>query len=205
MSRKNTCRTALRTAVSNIHLVDKSLILFMLILLAQSAYSLFFPGDSSPLVGDIDIIVRTSAAAIFGYFLSSNFVLNNSTSVQAQSAAAVRSIETADSVPADDAAPKSQIGFLASSSSLEAGTAQPTEQISQSESKPANCLQVTVAAFIGLFCLVILLLVRNVAQWNGGLFSNSDSVTATIAQMRDFVSGCVGFLIGYPSNRSHSS
>ena len=68
MSRKNTCRTALRTAVSNIHLVDKSLILFMLILLAQSAYSLFFPGDSSPLVGDIDIIVRTSAAAIFGYF-----------------------------------------------------------------------------------------------------------------------------------------
>lgn len=205
MSRKKTCKTALRTALSNIHLVDKSLILFMLILLVQSAYSLFFPGDSIPLAGDIDIIIRTSAAAIFGYFLSSNFVLNNSSSALAQSYAATHKIEAVDSIPADDTAPKSQIGFLASSSSLEAGTAQPVEQVPQSESAPANCLQVTVATVIGLFCLVILLLLRIAVQWNSSLLSNSDSVTATVAQMRDFVSGCVGFLIGYPSNRSNQA
>lgn len=49
---------------------DLWLVIFLAVLLAQSAFSLFAPApvDGS---GGIDVIVRTSAAAIFGYFLSS--------------------------------------------------------------------------------------------------------------------------------------
>ena len=68
-------RTALlRAGLSKIHPVDRSLLLFLAVLLAQSAYSLFVPGGESQLSGDIDIIVRTSSAAILGYLLSGNFI-----------------------------------------------------------------------------------------------------------------------------------
>lgn len=53
-------------ALCLVHPVDKSLLLFMLILLVQSAVNLFLPASDSGITGDIDIVVRTSAAAIFG-------------------------------------------------------------------------------------------------------------------------------------------
>lgn len=203
MRKPHSRQSALRSVLGNIDLVDKSLILFMLLLLAQSVCCLFLPNTSSPIAGDIDIIVRTSAASIFGYFLSNNFIASNSSSVQAQSPVAPHKIEAADSVPADDTVPKGQIGFLASSSSLEEGTAQAAEQPVQSETARASCLQVKIATVIGLFCLVALLVLRYAVQWNDPLLVNSDSITSTVAQLRDFVSGCVGFLIGCPSNRSN--
>ena len=65
---------ALRLAWKMVHPVDKGLLVFMLLLLAQSTFSMFFPGDAPQLSSDIDVVVRTSSAAIFGYFLSANFV-----------------------------------------------------------------------------------------------------------------------------------
>ncbi|MFQ9800604.1 MAG: hypothetical protein ACLR23_18665 [Clostridia bacterium] len=56
-----------------IRLVDKFLMLFMLILLVYSAFNLFAHEEYTQDTNAIDVIVRTSAAAIFGYFLSSNF------------------------------------------------------------------------------------------------------------------------------------
>lgn len=70
-----------------IHPVDKSLLLFMLILLLQSAVNLFLPASGSSITGDIDIVVRTSAAAIFGYFLSANFIGHDEASGQATQSA----------------------------------------------------------------------------------------------------------------------
>ena len=55
--------TAWRAAMRRIHPVDKGLLLFMLILLIQSAANLFFPAGDSSTAGEIDIVVRTSAAA----------------------------------------------------------------------------------------------------------------------------------------------
>ena len=100
---------------------DLWLVIFLAVLLAQSAFSLFAPApvDGS---GGIDVIVRTSAAAIFGYFLSSG-------------------------------------------------------------APPAGRLRIRAVSCTGLFCLLTLLALR---------------AAATIAQLRDFVSGCVGFLIGSP-------
>ena len=47
---------------------------------------------------------------------------------------------------------------------------------------------------------VTLILLRNAGGWGEGIEA-SPSATATVAQFRDLVSGCVGFLIGSPTTR----
>ena len=55
-----------------------------------------------------------------------------------------------------------------------------------------------------IFCLVTLLVLRNLSQWDLTA-AESDSVAATVVQFRDFVSGCVGFLIGCPAHTDKQS
>lgn len=69
---KRTASTARRKG--RIRLMDRCLLAYMAILLAQSAYSLFSAALGTE-TGGIDIIVRTSTAAVFGYFLSANYRL----------------------------------------------------------------------------------------------------------------------------------
>lgn len=58
-----------------LELVDRCLIVFMMILMVQIATNLFFIRlGTGPT--DVDIVVRTTAASIFGYFLSGNFTRN---------------------------------------------------------------------------------------------------------------------------------
>ena len=61
-----------------------------------------------------------------------------------------------------------------------------------------------VATGIGLFCLVALLVLRNLSQW-GLVSAESNSVASAVVQLRDFVSGCVGFLIGCPTHSDNQS
>lgn len=135
-----------------IHLVDRCLLVFMAVLLAQSAYSLFSAGGSGAETDGIDIIVRTSAAAIFGYFLSANYCH--------------------DPGPAQRAL-----------------------------TDPGSRLQVLTASAIGIFCLLTLLAYRVMLLREPELAA-AGSATATVAQFRDFVSGCVGYLIGCPSGKT---
>ena len=65
------------------------------------------------------------------------------------------------------------------------------------ERQTAHRLRAAAAAGIGLFCLFTLLVLRNLALWDGAA-AGGESATATVAQFRDFVSGCAGFLIGAP-------
>ena len=207
MSRTPLCRCGLRGLLDRIHPVDKGLLLFMLVLLGQSAYSMFCPGEAGPTVNEIDIIVRTSAAAIFGYFLSANFIRHAASGGQSPSAAPQRTMETGGGTP-DPGTPAARIGFSdtesgAGPAATEAGGAQ-QETDPSGESSAANCLQVVVATVIGLFCLVTLLALRNLSQW-GLVAAESDSAAASVVQFRDFVSGCVGFLIGCPTHSDKSS
>lgn len=197
------CLTKLRAVLASIHPVDKSLLLFMVLLLLQSAYSIFFPSEAAPAVGDIDVIIRTSSAAIFGYFLSANFV--NRSSAQTEAASAPAALTTAAQAGTEAGAPKNQIGFTAGDTALESGGA----QTAPSPSLPAwlpdtSCLQVATATVIGLFCLVVLLILRNMGAAGSQLLA-SDSVSATVVQFRDFVSGCVGFLIGFPTHANRQT
>lgn len=115
---------------------------FLALLLAQSAYSLFSGGSAQ--TDGIDVIVRTSAAAVFGHLLSG--------------------------------------GRLP-----EAGR--------------AARFRVRAAAAVGLFCLLTLLAYRAALLHCPG-FTAPDSAAATVAQLRDFVSGSLGCLAGgAPGNR----
>lgn len=149
-------------AFSNIHMIDKCLIVIMALLLLQSVYSLVAGGALTAETNHIDTIIRTSAAAIFGYFLSANFTNSKTKPVAAKE---------------DTAQRYDPPSFL-----------------------KENGLQVIIATIIGIFCIVVLILVRNIPLLNERMGASS-SATATVVQLRDFVSGCVGFLIGCPTDK----
>ncbi|MDR3766354.1 MAG: hypothetical protein Q3Y08_04870, partial [Butyricicoccus sp.] len=146
---------------------------------------------SGQTASDIDVLVRTSAAAIFGYFLSANF---SSASAQTPITTSSHILSTADNAT-DHATVKNTIGF--GEHTLESGSAQSTA----GGNTPTTCnVQIAVATGIGLFCLLALIVLRNVSQWYPAL-DESATIAATIVQFRDFVSGCVGFLIGCRTSR----
>lgn len=195
---------SIKDGLKGIHLVDRCLILFMIVLLLQSAYSLFFKSSLGSESGSIDVIVRTSSAAIFGYFLSANFIRHASpTEKKKKSEIKQKELEEIQSSVLEDSK-KGQIGFLSSTKSgtKERGEAEALQEIP--EVKVAGKLQIVTATAIGLFCLIVLLLLRNVSQWKPDI-SETSSMTATVAQFRDFVSGCVGFLIGCPTDSSNQN
>ena len=122
----------------------------------------------------MDVIVLYSAASIFGYLLSANFILNPEGSGQ-----------------------KDSSNSTISSQSIETDTDDNTPNTGSDEPDPVGTerIQIIVAATIGLFCLITLIVLRNTWEYSHGRVIGA---TATIAQLRDFVSGCVGFLIGCP-------
>ena len=172
-------------------------------LFVQAIYNLFFPSLDNPAAGDIDIVVRTSSAAIFGYFLSANFIRHTSTTGQAPAQDETHILETGGE-SSSASGPLARIGFDTGSSAAESGGTQLQTTATQEKETASGCLQIRVATAIGLCCLVALLVVRNLSQW-GLLPIQWEAVSATAAQLRDFVSGCVGFLIGCPTVSSESS
>ncbi|MEG1477486.1 MAG: hypothetical protein RSC38_07115, partial [Oscillospiraceae bacterium] len=74
---KTTIDKKVRNSINNIRLSDKFLIVFMLILMMQLGYNLFSDKTATSETNAIDIVVRTTTAAIFGYFVSSNFQNQN--------------------------------------------------------------------------------------------------------------------------------
>ena len=143
----------------------------MFVLLIQLGYSLFFSGKAANEFSSIDVIVRTSTASIFGYFLSANFIKHK---------------------------PPSENQQTKSSGGAEINIAEQKESEEVAEAIVENKMQIIIATAMGLFCLISLLVLRNISDWKPD-FAGSSSTAATIAQFRDFVSGCVGFLIGCPS------
>ena len=61
---------------NEISISDKALIFIMAILLTQCIYNLFNPDPTTENAMSVGVIVRTSVASIFGYFLSENFLKN---------------------------------------------------------------------------------------------------------------------------------
>lgn len=104
--------SSVRAAWQQLHLVDRCLLILMAVLLAQSTYTLFFPGGDSQLSGSIDIVVRTSAASIFGYFLSANFAARDQQEPSTPSPLQKSAAAPPESTPDSAAAPKNQIGFV---------------------------------------------------------------------------------------------
>lgn len=201
MKKLTSCQSCILAALAKIHLVDKFLIVFMIILLLQSSYTLFIFEPTTAEINSIDTIIRTSIAAIFGYFLSTNFIRHASTKTDKPISVKGKEIISENSPRGI----KNQIGFAIPESEeaddLLVGSTDildlPEEDTP--EYTIASRLQVIVAAGIGLFCLLVLIIIRNLIG-AGASIAPSSSSAFTVAQFRDIVSGCIGFLIGCPTS-----
>lgn len=148
---------------SKIQLKDKFLIIFMMILLAQTIFNLFVKIKIGTYSTNIDTVIRTTTASIFGYFLSANFLVKKV--VRDKKGACSHSKKVCEEEP-----------------------------IRNSLEREAYLkLQILIAGVIGLVSLVILIIAHDIA-------ATEITSLATLSQLRDFVSGCVGFLIGIPQD-----
>lgn len=167
--------------------VDIVLMLFLLVLLIHAGVSLFSEQGVSQERTTIDIIVRTSAAAIFGYFLSAPATSASSgTAVTGGKAVTLSASEKA----AD--APQNAIGFQTGDAgeTLTPGSAQTT-----SGEPNYRISRILFLSAVGGVCLIFLLILRNCD-------AVPESAAATISQFRDFIAASIGFLISCGKSRA---
>lgn len=186
----------IRNMLSGVSLVDVVLVLFMMVLLAYLTAHLFTGMESDKESNSIDIIVRTSVAAVFGYFISRNFGRKvRKTTSGSTSAVSRQTIDTATT---------STIGFRTrSSTDPEPGTLNTIDPSAEMTAYPTpvqsatQCdrMQVLIVSAIGLFSLIVLLIARQ-------FYSTAGEFTAIVSQLRDFLSASIGFLISCGNNLS---
>lgn len=190
-----------RLSFGKIHLVDKCLLMLMLLLLTQSAYVLFSDGGTNTEVNHIDIIVRTSAASIFGYLISANFVSRTrEPNSDARLAKNTRHLDLDHTSHGDRMQNPVEHTLSASDPVLpQADDSAEAPVPADRKTTEIGRLQIITATIIATFCLFILFVVRDVA---GEGAAENPSASAVLSQFRDFVSGCIGFLIGCPTVKS---
>ncbi|MDR5588436.1 MULTISPECIES: hypothetical protein [Clostridium] len=174
----------LKKILSKICLGDKCLIIFMIIIFIHVTFDLFIGGNginSEETVNAIDIIVRTTIASIFGYFISSNFVKNKK-----------EILDEKESNKCYLENKNSNKAYLNDNKKLIINNN--NEHLDgENKQNRASEEQIIIVFIIGLASMILLLLVRDFIQ-----VSNPD--IPIISQLRDIVCGCVGFLLGCPSN-----
>ncbi|MBN1046651.1 hypothetical protein DVW08_14990 [Clostridium botulinum] len=174
----------LKKILSKICLGDKCLIIFMIIIFFHVTFDLFIGGNginSEETVNGIDIIVRTTIASIFGYFISSNFVKNKKEVLyEKESNKYYLENENSNKAYLND---NNKVIINNNNENL----------YDENKKSRASEEQVVIVFIIGLVSLILLLLVRDFIQV-------SDLDIPIISQLRDIVCGCVGFLLGCPSN-----
>lgn len=205
-------RKKIKTASSHLCLVDKFLLIFMFTLFAYTAITLCTGTIVSESTKTVDIMVRTSAASIFGYFVSSNFIKPGSTSGGSSSESKTSYRHVSGNITEANEV-NSHIGFDTSTVDS-CGLCSPDEDLDipstgarqtaysesymppdyneqQSDAVPhAKCStpQIIIISIIGLASLVLMFISNRYAD-------ATPHSAATLAQLRDFVSACVGFLV----------
>lgn len=180
----------IKKAWYKIKLIDRCLIIVMAILMFQSIYNLFVNEVNSQDTTTIDVVVRTTSAAIFGYFLSANFIkrpLRKYTNTDVSSNLFIDnnlSPKGQESNQNNIMNVKNTIGFTSEADNYEKKI--PINNNEGFEEGETSELQIIIATVICIVALTVLFVVRN--------FTTTTSASlGTISQMRDFVSGCVGF------------
>lgn len=173
--------------ITKIGLVDRFLILFMLILLLYTAIGLFTGMTDSQNSDMIDTIIRTSAASIFGYFISSNFVKTNTTNSTTDSYSNNLNIPAQTNYETLNVPPSNQSEFVTS-----ADDAKESADVTKFSSDQISCskLQVIIVSAIGGCALILLFITKF-------FIVETSKISATVSQLRDFVSACIGFLVSF--------
>lgn len=157
---------------------DRFLLIFMILLLMQSALNLFVKDLAISETSPLDIVIRTTSATIFGYFIGIGFLRGTS-------------------IPHTKTADESHDWEILQTSNPSSPSKESSLRLEQEHEKVAHIQekrfvqQITIVATIGIVSLVMLLLASN----HGGKATMEN--TATLSQLRDFVSGSVGFLVGH--------
>lgn len=166
--------------------VDIVLMVLFLVLLVHAGITLFSEQTASQERTAIDIVLRTSAAAIFGYFLSAQTTAKPTSSATASAAISISSTVQPTN------APQNAIGFQ---------TSEPGAQLvpgnAQSTTSEPDCrnTRILFLSAVGGICLIFLLLLRHCE-------TVPESAAATISQFRDFIAASIGFLISCGKKQS---
>lgn len=171
---------------ASVYPVDIVLMLFLLVLLIHAGVSLFSEQGVSQERTTIDIIVRTSAAAIFGYFLSAP-----ATSKSTDSPSVGGTVGTLSPAVTVANTLQNAIGFQTNGTgeSLTPGNAQAT-----AGEPNYRISRILFLSAVGGVCLIFLLILRNCD-------TVPESAAATISQFRDFIAASIGFLISCGKSR----
>lgn len=184
-----TMLSRLKGQLAHFSLPDICLIIFMLLIMFQSGHNLFVNELASQTAASLDIVIRTSAAAIFGYFISSGFKHANQSGINT---AMARGISQTSASLAQNGNPTARaIGF----------TDETVTQVTQANDdaislasgvsfKSQTQRQIIIISAIGIVSLIMLIISRNMGEV-------PPTAIATISQLRDFVSGSIGFLVGH--------
>lgn len=169
----------------------------MLILILQSAYNIFLDEPAYQESNTIDVIVRTSQAAIFGYFLSANFTRRNNK--KSNKNTKVNSTNNKN-INLDDnkKTVENSIGFTTgtdNATDFKLGNADIENEDEQSSDSDCNKHQVILVTIICVVCLIILLLFRDFCDV-------TPRIASKVSQLRDFVSAGVGFLVSCGKNKN---
>ena len=179
-------RNARPSLFRRIPLADLLLLAFMAVLLMQSGHNLFVnemgKGESTAL----DVVIRTTAAAIFGYFISTG------AGSAAENTLAVSQTKIGFALPEEGQATVRMEGEEALTGTQEAVPA----SVEGREARTHGFKLVTVG-LIGLASLGLLIMARNCGQ-------GSPESMAALSQLRDFVSGSVGYLIAHDGGTSRT-
>lgn len=182
---------SLKKGIKNLCLVDRFLIVFVLVLFVYLIVQIFLGVNMSQDNDSIGVIVRTSLASIFGYFISSNFsggsLPNSSQSTDVQG----RNLPSESTNTAPSSHLKNQIGFETPPTQETGGISLPKE--SPPSTKRCGKIQVFIVASMGLVSLFILLATTKLPDV-------TTELTAIKSQLRDFVSACIGFLVSCGKN-----
>lgn len=193
---------SLTKCLKKVKLIDRCLIVFMIILMVESIYNLFSDRVNPINSNDIDIIIRTTTAAIFGYFLSGNFIRKSKSKVISYP----EETKGLDKRPILSSDEKTQVmvqeainnkkEIIEFSYNEVKNSVHDNKGIIEEEDNNKELIvsnqQIMIATVIGVTALIVLIIARD----SIGITEKSIS---TISQMRDFVSGCVGFLLGCPT------
>ena len=180
---KNNFLNALIKCWREISISDKALIIIMLILLIQSIHNLFTPEPSEATALSINIIIRTSIASIFGYFLSENFLKNEIIKNNNSNIAVPLNKNKVDGNKSED----NTNNFISDDNNSKKLSLDLKEYICN------KTLQIIVALTVCIISLLSLII--------GNSFDLiPSSANPTVIQFRDLISSCIGFLVGHSSN-----
>lgn len=174
-----------RLSWGRLHLADRLLLAFMAVLLIQSGHNLFAHELGQGQSAELDVVVRTTMAAVFGYFISAGMRGGE------ESAPSAAQPPIGFALPQEEKTSLRMEGEGASS-----GSAQKLPQPGGGQGEPPGRLgqQMVMVGLMGLASLGLLILARNCGQ-------TSPEALATLSQLRDFVSGSVGFLIAHSGRK----